>query len=515
MSTDNADLYTSSYHGHKIAEEDRGIMAGYAALTRDYNLAIPPSYPISLISPRNRKAKTPIYKVFPQRYLPKNELFAQLSFALKYEGVQLLVLKKLFSIVKPEEIISIIESKPSGKYARSVWYLYEWLLETTLPVPDAKKKINYTLLADPRIQYTLDITDKSERHRITNNLLGTREYCPHVLKTPTLLAYEAKQLGTDENQFPSRISKSIMLRASAFLLLKDSQSTFAIEGEHAKPNKLSRWGKAVSQAGAQPFTTEEIIRLQQLVLPSKNKVTMGIRKKPGGFIGDYDRDTAEPIPAHISAKWEDLDSLLNGLIKTSEKLYVSSIDAVISAAIISFGFVFIHPLWDGNGRIHRYLIHHILARKQFSTQGMIFPVSAAIHERIDTYKQVLEKYSLPLQEFIEWETNSDKNPEVTNETADYYRYFDATHLAEYLYSCVEETIVKIIPDEIKLIQRFDEFKEQVEEESGLPDNKIKLLWTFLLQNDGKLSKSKRQKFFEDLTDEEVTSAEEFMIHVDL
>ncbi|HIP51694.1 MAG TPA: hypothetical protein EYG94_06355 [Campylobacterales bacterium] len=31
--------------------------------------------------------------------------------------------------------------------------------------------------------------------------------------------------------------------------------------------------------------------------------------------------------------------------------------------MIAFSFVYIHPLEDGNGRIHRYLIHHVLAER--------------------------------------------------------------------------------------------------------------------------------------------------------
>lgn len=504
----NPDNYASSYQGHLIAEEDRGILVGYAALSQTYALAVPPSYPISIISPRNRKQETLIYKVFPQRYLPKEGLFAQLSFALKYEGIQLLPIKKLFETIAEQEIIDIIKANPSGKYARSLWYLYEWLLNKKVPIPDANKKINYTLLADPKTQYTLGSGEKSERHRINNNLLGTREFCPHVLKTPKMYEYNSMQLDLEKNQFPSKINKDLLRRASAYLLLKDSQSSFAIEGETAKPTKLMRWGKAVAQAGIQSLSLEEIIRLQQLVLPTKNKVTMGIRKKAGGFIGEFDRDTAMPIPEHISAKWEDLDSLLKGLITTSDKLNNATIDAVIAAAIVAFGFVFIHPLFDGNGRIHRYLIHHILARKKFSPPGMIFPVSASIHEHLDKYKQVLESYSGSLLEYIEWETNQERELVVTNETADYYRYFNATQVAEYLYSCVEDTITNIIPYEIKLLQRYDEFKEQLEEELGLPDNQIKLLWTFLLQNEGNLSKRKREKFFSILEDEEVVWIEQ-------
>lgn len=493
----------SSYQGHAIAEEDRGVMVGYAALAKSHALALPPPFPVSLISPKNRKHETSIYRVFPNRYLPKHELFAQLSFALKYEGIQLLVLKKLFEVIAQQQIIDIMEANPSGKYARSLWYLYEWLLDKKLPIPDASKKINYTVLADPKIQYTLEKGERSERHRISNNLLGTIDYCPHVFKTKTLDEYESKQLWKQENQFPSRVSKSVLQRTTAYLLLKDSQYSFAIEGENPQPTRLNRWGKAVAQSGAKPLTVEEIVRLQQLIMPSKNKLTMGIRKKDGSFIGEWDRETAMPIPEHISARWEDLDSLLTGLVETSTKLNEDSIDAVIAAAVIAFGFVFIHPLFDGNGRIHRYLIHHILARKKFSDPGMVFPISASIHEHIDKYKQALEKYSLPILEFIDWKADSDRILQVTNETADYYRYFDATHIAEYLYGCVEDTIVNIIPYEIKMLQLFDEFKEEVEENIGLSDTDIKLLWTFLLQNDGSLSKTKREKFFDVINDKEL------------
>ena len=49
------------------------------------------------------------------------------------------------------------------------------------------------------------------------------------------------------------------------------------------------------------------------------------------------------------------------------------LDPVIAAAILAFGFVYVHPFDDGNGRIHRYLIHHVLARREFSPAGVVFP----------------------------------------------------------------------------------------------------------------------------------------------
>ena len=37
------------------------------------------------------------------------------------------------------------------------------------------------------------------------------------------------------------------------------------------------------------------------------------------------------------------------------------LNPVIAAAVLAFGFVYIHPFVDGDGRIHRDLIHHVLA----------------------------------------------------------------------------------------------------------------------------------------------------------
>jgi len=180
---------------------------------------------------------------------------------------------------------------------------------------------------------------------------------------------------------------------------------------------------------------------------------------------------------------------------------------VLAAAIIAFGFVFIHPFEDGNGRIHRYLIHHILAEKNFAQQGMIFPVSASILDRIDDYRKVLESYSHPLLDFIEWKPTPDHNVEVLNETTDYYRYFDATRQAEFLYDCVEDTIKNIIPGEVDYLRKYDEMKRFLDDNFEMPDKTVAILIRFLEQNDGRLSKRARVKEFDALTDEEAREIE--------
>jgi Fic family protein len=125
-----------------------------------------------------------------------------------------------------------------------------------------------------------------------------------------------------------------------------------------------------------------------------------------------------PIVEHISAKSEDLESLVNGLIAYNKRI-AREINPIVAAAAIALGFVLIHPFTDGNGRIHRYLIHHILAEHGYNPPGMIFPISSAMLRRVDAYASVLSGYSQSILPFIHWEPTKDHNVQVMNE---WYRY---------------------------------------------------------------------------------------------
>ncbi|MDG1416681.1 MAG: Fic family protein, partial [Maricaulis sp.] len=176
--------------------------------------------------------------------------------------------------------------------------------------------------------------------------------------------------------------------------------------------------------------------------------------------------------------------------------------------ILAFGFIYIHPFDDGNGRIHRYLIHHVLTARKFNPPGLIFPVSAAILDRIDEYRDVLEAYSQRLLPLIEWNPTTKMNVEVLNETIDFYRYFDATPHVEFLYECVEQTIEHDLPDEIEFLQKYDRFKAQVTERIEMPASTIDMLFNFLHQNNGQLSNRARTKEFAALKELEVVAFED-------
>jgi Fic family protein len=183
-------------------------------------------------------------------------------------------------------------------------------------------------------------------------------------------------------------------------------------------------------------------------------------------------------------------------------------DPVVAAAAVAFGFVYIHPLEDGNGRLHRWLIHHVLARAGYNPPGIIFPVSAAILREIDAYRRVLESYSEPLLPLIEWRATDTGNVEVLNDTADYYRYFDATEHAEFLYHCVRETVERDLPAEVSYLEAYDRFVRGVQEMVDMPASTVDLLHRFLRQNSGRLSQRARTREFAALTDEEIARVEQ-------
>jgi hypothetical protein len=491
------------FHGRQAPE--KGTLVGYGAIIETLKLPLPLPNTLALISEKRRQYRVPGWIVLTPRHKPKDSLYSNLVFSIKYEGINLLFFKKLYESLHELVIEEVVSNEPLSQFSRRIWFLYEWLTQKTLNLPDLKEG-NYVPLLDEKLQYTIGKGVNSPRHRVRNNLPGTSHFCPLVNRSEKLEKYIEEELSEKTASLVRNVHHDILLRTSAFLLLKDSKASFNIEGEIPSNSRATRWSKVIGQAGNRPLSKKELLRLQQIVIENKRFVNMGFRKE-GGFVGEHERTTGEPIPEHISARWQDLDELMDGLVKTDSKLEKSEFHPVLTAAMIAFGFVLIHPFVDGNGRIHRYLIHHILAKMNFSPQGIVFPVSAAILERIEVYRKVLESYSHPLLDFIEWRKTQDHNVEVLNNTTDYYKFYDATLQAEFLFDCIDYTIRTIIPEEVSYLQNYDRMKAWLDDNFEMPDRTVALLIRFLEQNNGKLSNRAQTQEFSVLNIEEVERIE--------
>lgn len=211
----------------------------------------------------------------------------------------------------------------------------------------------------------------------------------------------------------------------------------------------------------------------------------------------------QPVPEHISAKATDFVGLLDGLVAFAERAKRLGFDPVMTAACVAFGFVYIHPFEDGNGRIHRFLMHQVLADRGFTPAEIVFPISSVILDDVVAYKHVLETLSRPLLAWIEWVSTASGNIEVLNDTVDYYRFFDATAHCEFLFACIERSIEKDLPAELGYLEHRDAFHRGMTNVVDMSERTVDVLLGFLRQGHGTLSKRARTREFAALREDEV------------
>jgi Fic/DOC family len=493
-----------------LAFQDRLVpggtrLAGWAALVHSLGLKAPVRSP-SVVADgyiKGSQRREGDWTIFDKRYWPGNTACDHLSFALRHEPLDLLILKRAFTALSKDEIAAFIRQAPTGAVTRRAWYFCEELTGTTLDIEDAGTVTAADAL-DPRHYFTAT-PRLSKRHRVRDNLLGGGAYCPLIRKTESLAAFGQRGLAAKAAETVGRTGSHLIARAASFMLLADSQASFEIEGERPPRNRLERWGRAVLQAGKNELSLAEVNRLHSVLIEDTRFIKAGVRPD-GVFLGERDHN-GDPLPEFIGARPGDLTPLLTGLLEANARMRESDLDPVLQAAATAFGFVYIHPYQDGNGRLHRCLIHHVLAERKFTPPGMVFPVSSVMLDRIDDYKTTLQDHSGPLMPFIEWRPTPDRNVEVTNDTADLHRYFDCTANAEFLYACVARTVEEDLPREIAYLRRHDEMQRRIMEMVDMPDRLAQDLIMFIDQNGGTLPKRRREKEFAALRDKEVKDIE--------
>lgn len=443
-----------------------------------------------------------VYERYPKNYATSN-LYEDLKFAMRYEPIHLGVLKAAFEKIDATDLANWVGEESTSMYARKIWYLYELLTGKTLDLPDVAPT-GYVDLLNPKLQLT-GATERVKRQRINDNLLGNARYCPLVRRTDHLVTAMEKGLDKEAQRLVEGTDPLILSRAISYLYTRETKSSFAIEGEKAGETRAERFVNSLEHAAEFNIGDKDaFVALQnQIVDP---RFAADDWRTIQNYVGQTMRDYSEQVH-FVCPKPEDVPDLMKGWMGCVRRLQNSSIDPVSAAAAMAFGFVFVHPFEDGNGRIHRFLIHHELARSGFAPENLIFPVSAVmLRERAD-YDRVLESYSKSILPFITYLLDDQGAMTVDNDTADLYRYWDATRFAEYLYDCIAETVRRDLREELSFLTVFDQSLSAVMNIVDMPDRRASLLVRLILQNRGELSKSKREKLFAELTDEEITEME--------
>jgi Fic family protein len=486
---------------------------GYKALIEKFHIESLPYWHSSSISIENHTHKIVenaehIHEIYPKKYAIDNNVMNHLEFALKYDGVNLMLLTLIFQKIDEQEFIDYIHDKPTGKYARRLWYFYEFLMEKKLPIDDLKQG-NYVDLLEKEKYYVLDSHSSIKRQRIRDNLLGDRHFCPIVRRTKIIEKYEALNLADKSKKILTQYSTEVLKRALSYLYTKETKSSFEIESVQASSSRIEKFVSLLKEAHKDDFCTKnKLIGLQNRIVDTR--FSDSDYRKTQNYVGERISYGEEKIH-YVSPKPEDLPTLMEGLITSHQKMSNSNNLSVVHATIIAYGFVYLHPFEDGNGRIHRFLLHNILAREAFSPKEMIFPISAVMLKNPHSYDATLEAFSTPLLSLIDYELNDEGEMTVLNDTSLFYRTMDMTKQVELLYALILKTIDEELIQELEFISHYDSAKKSIQNIIDMPDRQIDLFLRFTRQNNGILSENKRKKYFDFLTKEEIKQMEESMV----
>ncbi len=484
-------------------------LVGYAKLIEQFQL--PARQPMTLATTDSAvKGRQTITQgdlelmQFESKYRPKPTLVGNLQFALRYEGLNLEVLALLFAKTGRSEIENNLAEQPESSFARRIGYLYEWLTDEKIKAAVAPRAA-YVRVLDEALQFGRADGPRDGKFRVIINLPGNRRFCPLVRKTDFLQEMVRKNLKQRTTDTLAKYAPNLLRRAAAFLYLKETHSSFQVEREKPSPDRAQRFADLLREAESGiPLSEDRLVELQNAVLdPRFYEYSYRNRQNWVGQDLGYRKkvDFVPPRP-------EDVRDLMTGLVEFSEAIRANpgSLDPVVAAAILAFSFVFIHPFMDGNGRLHRFLIHDVLSSSGFTPKGIVLPVSAVILANQEEYVHALERFSRPLQVRTAYDPDAPKNPATGNDPV-YFRYFDATEQASFLYWALERTVEQDLGQEITYLLGFDAAYTALKNVLDWPAHSLDLFIRLVQQNQGTLSRTKRQSHFAWMTDDEVKRSE--------
>lgn len=469
---------------------------GYNALIARYGLLCVDDRIFSFIARRlstvNRteQADGSVVARYPAPYDFEDTLAGHLEFCLKYEGVNLQALAALFENHGREELQTWLDNTPGSRYARVCGHLYEWLTggQLNYKLPPGIKAVT---VLDEKIYFTAP-SQRNRRFAILHNLPGTASFCPLVRRTAALEAWIEKDLGTKIQKELATLEPDLLERAVNYLYLAETRSSFAIEKEVPDSQKAERFRRLLERAGEDKPLEEMTFVAWQNAIVSRDRAEFSYRPRQNWLSrsgrSEVRAEYLPPAPA-------DVRPMMEGVIEVGELVKNEGYPTVLAAATAAFGFVFVHPFFDGNGRLHRFLLHHFLRLGGFTPAGAVVPVSAAMERDIARYAEVLKHYSAPITAMLDYRFDADADfIEIRKQPAYLYAFFDATELCEFTFSCLEKAIDEDLSTELAYLRAYDQAHHSLKRWLEAPQPELEKLIRYIARNNGKLSNNKRGQF---------------------
>lgn len=491
-------------------------LAGYTYLIEELGLALPP-LGLELAAGTGSRDEIKPYGSVSIKILAKtrkvgSNMFEQLETAIQYQGVRLAYIAPIFDKFDEKQLTDFIKERPQSVSRRCIWFLYEWLTDKELAIENSQS--NYAPLLDEKFYFVSSSGVRHSRTRIINNMIGNKDFCPMIRKSKEIMENADKDLmemaQSQLSGIQGLINPELLGRSVEYLYTKETKSSIEIERESTPEAKMRKFYRVLKTSGAINLSKRRLTDIQNVIVRSEKKDDD--YRKEEIYVGETRltwHDGFEENIHFIGPKFEQVESLMRGLLDMHKALLLdNTLPPMMHAALVSFGFVYIHPYRDGNGRIHRYLIHDVLKNRTKTDQDFIIPVSATILQRGKEYDQVLETISKPIMALIDYDMDeSDHSISINNDISYMYRYPDLTPHVLFLYKMMETSIAEDLIHEVLYIARYDVVKKALEERYDVPNKDLNLLIQLILQNNGKVSKKKRARFFNWIPEDELISLE--------
>ncbi|MDM0032377.1 Fic family protein [Variovorax sp. J22P271] len=342
--------------------------------------AVPPARP-AIVRPVTRIQAIEGHWAVPAHVVPQTEdPLNHLLFALKHEGVNMQILAQALPKISAERMLKELNDFPNGQYIRAACYL--WELHTGA-VLEGKPDIagGYVDLFDPE-RYVTGPDNRNSRWRLNFNGLGSPMYCATVERSPAVEAGIRSDILGRTKAFIDSLGKEMMDRALSWAYLHETEDSYAIEREAPSEGKARKFIALLKQAHeGRPLSEEYLVELQASTVSGVFEKAVQFRNEQNWLRSGGNRGGAASV-SYVPPPPDAVPRLMDewmAFANTAPK----QIDPIVAASIASFGFVYIHPFMDGNGRLSRFLFHKALCTSGQLEKGALLPVSVAMkrHER--------------------------------------------------------------------------------------------------------------------------------------
>jgi len=431
----------------------------------------------------------------PLKLAPRDDFLSHAAFAIKHEGVRLDHLAAALRHVPESDLAAQFALTPNGIYVRKLCFLWEVFNKRELgSVDPGTISAGYAKMFDADA-CLVGASRRNARWRIDFNGLGDPSFCPVVRRTAVLQNQLQHDVLADARAFASSIGLGVLERALSWAYLSETEGSFAIEGEVPSHNKAALFANLLKRAHDQrPLTEEYLVELQNAALTNPYDMAMSFRTKQnrlqGDAVGAVGVTYVPPSPALCEELMQHLMTLANESVKGT--------DPLVHAAVVSFAFVFIHPFMDGNGRLSRFLIHHVLGQSHSLPEGFLLPISVAMKKHEEQYLQALKSFSKPARELcrVTWSGDEQYRYAWHVDEDIWFRYMDLTACVQFLLEMARAALDIHLRREVEFLGLFDDVAREINARHDLRNSDLATLIVITYQYSGVLSKSKRKRYAE-------------------